>query len=134
MRIRRMMGLSALALAAACGPETMKEPPPDITGRWFTDDPEYADRAFEISERFLYLLVGVDSFVVHRIDRVVIAEAELPLYTIEYEADEGAVLNFHFFLSQEDGGTILFRNQTHMKWRRDPRGPVPWSGLVEGGS
>ncbi len=127
IRIRRMLGLSALALAAACGPETMKEPPPSIEGLWVTsDDPRYADRAFEINGQYLYLLVGSDSFQVHPIQQVMIEEGELPLYTIDYLGEDEEPSSFRFYLSRESGGTILFPNQMYMKWQRDPLAPAPW--------
>ena len=127
MWTRRMLGLATLALAAACGPETMEAPPPSIEGLWVTsDDPRYADRAFEINGQFLYLLVGGDSFYVHPIRQVMIEKEELPLYTIDYVGEGEELSTFRFYLSQENGGTILFPNQLHMKWRRDPLAPVPW--------
>ncbi len=127
MRTRRMLGLATLALAAACGPETMEAPPANIEGLWVTsDDPRYADRAFEINGQFLYLLVGGDSFYVHPIRQVMIEKEELPLYTIDYLGEDEELSAFRFYLSQESGGTILFPNQLHMKWQRDPLAPVPW--------
>ncbi len=127
MRNRRILGLAALALATACGPETMDEPPPSIEGLWVTsDDPRYADRAFEINGQYLYLLVGSDSFQVYPIQQVMIEEEELPLYTIDYLGEDQEPSNFRFYLSQESGGTILFPNQMYMKWQRDPLAPVPW--------
>ena len=129
MRTGRLLGLVALTLAAGCGPETMEAPPPNIEGLWVTsDDPRYADRAFEINGQFLYLLVGGDSFYVHPIRQVMIEKEELPLYTIDYVVVPGGeeLSTFRFYFSQENGGTILFPNQMHMKWQRDPLVPVPW--------
>ena len=122
-----MVGLAALTLAAACGPETMDAPPASIEGVWVTsDDPRYADRAFEINGQFLYLLVGGDSFYVHPIRQVMIEREDLPLYTIDYVVEGEELATFRFYLSQENGGTILFPNQMYMKWQRDPARPVPW--------
>ena len=130
-----MLGLAGLALAAACGPETMSEPPPNIEGRWVTsDDPRYADRAFEINGQTLYLAVGGASYLVHPIQQVTIERDELPLYTIDYVGEDGGLSVFRFYFSQESGGTILFPNQMYMRWRRDPRAPVPWRDLPPDGS
>ena len=124
--------LSAFLLVLACGPERHDTPLENIRGRWTTtDDPMYADRAFEIDDDFLYLLTGGDSFTVHKIHEVLITEDDLPRYSIEYRGDEGALFSFHFYLSQEEGGTLLFPNEMHMKWHRDPDAWVPWGILLE---
>ena len=114
-------------LVAACGSETVETPPPDVTGRWTTDTPAYADRAFEITEDFLYLHQGADTFSVHRIREVQISHNDLPFYSIEYRGDENEIFSFRFYLTQEEGGTIFFPNQRDMKWRRNPDADVPWA-------
>ena len=117
----------ALAVALACGPETVRTPPAEIEGRWTTtDDPRYADRAFEITDRLLYLLLGGDTFAVHRINSVELRHDDLPLYSLQYRGDENELYSFRFYLSQEDGGTLIFPNQLNMKWHRTPNAPVPW--------
>ena len=116
-----------LVMALGCGPETVKTPPSEIEGRWTTtDDPRYADRAFEITDRFLYLHLGADTFSVHRINSVELRQDDLPLYSIEYRGDEDELYSLRFYLSQEDGGTLIFPNQLEMKWHRTPDAPVPW--------
>ena len=116
----------ASIVVAACGPETVETPPPDVTGRWTTEDVDYADRAFEITDEFLYLAQGGDTFAVHRIEEVQITLEDLPFYSIEYRGDENEIFSFRFYLTPEAGGTIFFPNQRHMKWHRDPAREVPW--------
>ena len=93
--------------------------------------PRYEDRAFEISKDFLYLLQGGDTFAIYKIRDVEIADDDLPRYTIEYRGDEGDLFSFSVYLSQEDGGTLIFPNQMNMKWRRDPQADVPWGVLID---
>ena len=129
-RGRSFPALGAFLLICACGPGGLDTPPASIEGLWTTtDDPRYADRAFEITEEFLYLLQGGDTFSVYRINEVQLAEDDLPRYTIEYRGEEGELAEFRVFLSQEGGGTLLFPNQTHMKWQRDPDASVPWRAI-----
>ena len=121
-----------LLLAACGGPDRLDGPLANIQGRWTTtDDPQYADRAFEIDNDFLYLLKGGNTFSLHKIHEVLITQDDLPHYTLEYRGDEGALFSFNFYLSQEDGGTLLFPSQMHMKWHRDPDAFVPWGALLE---
>ena len=124
--------VGAFLLIIACGPETIDVPPASIEGRWITtDDPRYADRAFEITEDFLYLLQGGDTFAVHTIRNVEVIDDDLPQYTIEYRGDEDDLFSFHVYLSQEEGGTLFLSNQMNMKWRRDPDADVPWGVLTD---
>lgn len=124
--------LSALLLIGACGAEKFDTPPASIEGLWTTtDDPRYADRAFEITDEFLYLLQGGDTFAVYTIREVEIVEEDLPRYTIEYRGDEGALFAFRVYLSQADGGTLFLANRMNMRWRRTPDASVPWSVLPD---
>ena len=123
--------LSALLLVLACGSEALEVPLQNVQGRWTTTSEMYADRAFEIDHDFLYLLQGGDTFSVHKIHDVWIIDDDLPRYTIQYRGDEGALFSFNFYLSQEEGGTVLFPYQMHLKWRRDPNARVPWGILLD---
>ena len=129
---KRYASMGAFLAISACGRPTLDPPPASIEGRWITtDDPRYADRAFEITEDFLYLLQGGDTFAVHKIRDVEVIDDDLPRYTIEYRGDEGDLFSFRIYLSQEDGGTLFLANQMNMKWRRDPRADVPWGVLMD---
>ena len=126
-----MATLCVPILVAACGPEIIETPPDDVTGRWTTDSPAYADRAFEITKDYLYLLQGGDTFSMHRIQEVQIIEDDLPFYSIEYRGDENEIYSFRFYLTQEEGGTLFFPYQSHMRWRRSPDADVPWALALE---
>ena len=124
--------VGAFLLIIACGPEIIDVPLASIEGRWITtDDPRYADRAFEITEDFLYLLQGGDTFAVHTIRNIEVIDDDLPQYTIEYRGDEDDLFSFRVYLSQEEGGTLFLSNQMNMKWRRDPDADVPWGVLTD---
>ena len=121
-----------LLMIGACGPEASEGLPVSIEGRWTTtDDPRYTNRAFEITEDFLYLLQGGDTFSIYKIRDVAIDDDDLPRYTIEYRGDEGGLFSFRIYLSQEEGGILFFPNQRNMKWRRDPDAEVPWDILTD---
>ena len=131
MRGLRAALLGALLLISACGSAEDEGPLATLRGRWITnDDPRYLDRAFEIEDEFLYLRTGGDTFSIHKIHDVSVSQEDLPEYTLEYRGDEGALFSFRVQLSQEDGGTLIFPNETHMRWRRDPDAYVPWAGLL----
>ena len=126
------VSVGVLLLLSGCAPEEVFRPEAEIEGRWVTsDDPRYRDRAFEITEDFLYLLQGRDTFAIYKIRDVAIVDDDLPRYTIEYRGDEGDLFSFSVYLSQEDGGTLIFPNQMEMKWRRDPDAYVPWGILID---
>lgn len=132
LALRRTLTTACVSiLMVACGPETVGTPPADVTGRWTTDAEEYADRVFEITDDFLYLLQGGDTFSVYRIEEVELRHDDLPLYGIKYRGDENEIYSFRFYLTQEEGGTIFFPNQRDMKWRRNPDVDVPWDLALE---
>ena len=130
---RWCVSVSIFLMISACGSDTLGRSVASIEGRWVTnDDPRYSGRAFEITEDFLYLLQGGDTFAIHKIRNVDITDDDLPRYTIEYRGDEGDLFSFSVYLSQEAGGTLFFPNQMNMKWRRDPDADVPWGVLFDG--
>ena len=129
---RGCVSVSIFLMICACGSDRLDAPAASIEGRWTTnDDPRYRDRAFEITEDFLYLLQGRDTFAIYKIREVVITDDDLPRYTIEYRGDEGDLFSFSVYLSQDEGGTLFFPNQMNMKWRRDPDADVPWGVLTD---
>ena len=132
MRLGRWcVSVSLLLMISACGSDTVGRPEASIEGRWITsDDPRYIGRAFEITEDFLYLLQGGDTFAIYKIRDIEITDDDLPRYTIAYRGDEGDLFSFSIYLSQEGGGTLIFPNQMNMKWRRDPDADVPWGVLM----
>ena len=126
------VSVCTLLLICGCGSNTLDGREANIVGRWITtDDPRYTDRAFEITDDFLYLLQGGDTFSIHKIRDVEITDDDLPRFTIEYRGDEGDLFSFRVYLSQEEGGTLFFPNQMNMKWRKDPDAQVPWGLLIE---
>ena len=114
--------VGAFLLISACGPEIIEVPVASIEGRWTTtDDPRYADRAFEVTEDFLYLLQGGDTFAVHTIRDIEVVDDDLPEYTIEYRGDEGDLFSFRVYLSQAEGGTLFLVEPDEYEVAQRPR-------------
>ncbi len=120
---RRSLGIALTVVCvplhfSACDTETFEPSPDEITGLWSTSHPDYADRAFEITPGRLYLLQGGDTISAHDIERVRLSHDDLPFYSIGYTGDEDELFTFRFYLSQAQGGTIYFPNQSELIWHR----------------
>jgi len=91
-------------------------PPAELQGTWSTTYPDYADRAFAISDSSVTFFQGEGRSSVHRL--VGLERKDLPgrvSYTLRYELD-GATAGFSF--EYIEPGLIKLKNQEHMDWKR----------------
>ena len=91
--------------------------PEELHGTWTTTAPDYADRAFAITDSTITFYQGGENSTFHRLVGVEReTERSVVAYTLEYE--HGAhTLTFAFEYS--GAGEIRFKNQQHMVWRRE---------------
>ncbi len=114
---RAAAALLALVLTAACG-ETTAELPPDIMGRWQTEDPEYADRFLEIGPGIIRVDKGEATPPPHTI--VTVERGESPsgaLYGIEYELASGETEWVRLMFDSRNV-TLQLQNRRGAVWRR----------------
>lgn len=123
-----------MVLTAGCEEPILEEVPSTLIGRWTTTDARYADRAFEITPETFYLGQGDGLFVSYEILRIrlILRKHRDPIHSVEYRDESGEETSFQFLVSDEDGGTIRFNNQSEMVWRRSPEVRVPWDQLLRG--
>ena len=119
--IRAVSTLLLVVFVGACGGAS--EPmPSSLVGLWSTDDDEYSDRAFEITESRIFIQTGDNSYTAYDIERVLKATA-IGAYEIEY-AVEGATAQFNVTLS---GDRVFLTNQPDILWSRGGTYDAPWS-------
>ena len=114
----RFVGLASAAFACAvlvaCSGDST--PPPELVGTWNTEAPDYADRAFTITDSTVTLHQGEGRSETHRI-RAVRQETRSGWtdYALEYEkAGSRLTFGFQYF----EPGEVRLRNLEHMVWRR----------------
>jgi hypothetical protein len=95
-KTRSVLVLLALLAALACAREQV---PPELIGRWTTDDPRYADRALEIGTKRISFGIGSGeraTYVVHGIER-------------ESEPEQGTLYRLYYDLPGEPERTLEVR-------------------------
>ena len=117
-RTGRWAGIVAgvLVIAGSAGCAGDGSPPAEVLGTWTTEAPEYADRAFTITDSTLTLYQGEGRSVT---GQIVSARREARTgwteVALEYE-QSGSRMTFSFQYFQS--GEIRLANQEHMVWRR----------------
>ena len=111
------MAVCALLGGALAACSEASAPPEELLGVWSTEYPDYADRAFEITDTSVTFFQGEGRSSKHRL--VGVEREELPgrvMYTLKHDL-EGATVGFEF--EYKDPGEIRLINQEHMVWKRD---------------
>ncbi|MDX1494251.1 MAG: hypothetical protein R3253_09340, partial [Longimicrobiales bacterium] len=95
---------------------TLSETPSAIVGRWATDDPRYADRAFVIDDEAFHLEVGRDSILSYRLAEIRLFETpDFNRYVLTYYTREGEAEQ-EFRLSPD--GALRLKNPPDVVWTR----------------
>jgi len=90
----------------------------NLIGKWTTSAPEYQDYFFELTketityghngdERNVYIISSVEKN----------QEGKDIVYTINYKSTDVKFTRY-FYYHPENGGTIQFKHQEHVKWRK----------------
>lgn len=116
------LALGALLLLGACedrGPQEVRVPE-DLRGRWVTDDPDYADRAFEITDAELIFHQGdglstTDS--IHALEIGSVTKSSDVLYEFYYP--RGAEDLYRFAVRYDPASRlVVLHNQPEVVWRK----------------
>ena len=95
--------------------------PNELIGVWTTTHPRYADSPFEIRKQTLILETGggyfdIKVYPVLNVEKI--PRDNRTLYIITYAIPEGVEYKFSFYYSPEDGGTIRYKNQKYLVWKK----------------
>jgi hypothetical protein len=92
--------------------------PESLVGKWTTSSPGYQDRFIELTKETLVYGLGGDKKNVYIISSLKKNTNEKNMiYTISYKNSE-VKFTRSFYYHPEDGGTIQFKHQEHIKWRK----------------
>ncbi|MEJ2656108.1 MAG: hypothetical protein P8012_02800 [Desulfobacterales bacterium] len=96
-----------------------KDIPINLIGKWTSTAPGYQDRFIELTKETLTYGLGGDKEDIYFISSLKEhSEKNNILYTISYKDKEGLAFIRAFYYHPEKGGTIQFKHQEHIKWRR----------------
>ena len=120
--------LLALAMFAALFGSQCREPwavPDELVGVWRTSAPKYADCYFELTQDLMIFAneAHLEERSVNRISGIKKTDrGKAILYTFSYEVhfedEEGKKGKFSFYYDPSEGGSIRFKNQPRIKWRK----------------
>jgi hypothetical protein len=93
--------------------------PPELIGTWKTTNPLYADRSLEISLESISFVTGGGTEYTGFIDNIESSsDQEKTLYTISYLV-AGMRNQVSFYYDTSGGGTIQFKNQQSIAWKKE---------------
>ena len=94
--------------------------PLDLIGKWTTSAPGYEDRFIEITKETIVYGLGGDKKDVYFISNLETnPERNKLLYTISFKNKDGLEFTRSFYYDPENGGTIQFKHQEHIEWRKE---------------
>jgi hypothetical protein len=94
--------------------------PLDLIGKWTTSAPGYQDRFFEITKETVTYGLGGDKEDAYLISNIEKSPEKINiLYTISYKNTDGLEFTRSFYYDPENGGTIQFKHQEHIEWRKE---------------
>jgi len=121
---------SAIALAlllalVGCGPESTKTVPEELIGVWKTQEPNYADRPFQLTRDTVTFWTGGGEYYTRAVVRITkVQEDRNVLYTVFYTEPgdpEKFEFKFAFYYDAAADGAIRWKNQRHMVWMKERR-------------
>jgi hypothetical protein len=99
-------------------PKRNKDIPENLIGQWTTLAPGYQDRFIELTKETLVYGIGGDKkdvYIITSLEKN--PEGKNIIYTINFKNSEVKFtrsFNYH----PENGGTIQFKHQEHITWRK----------------
>ena len=101
-------------------PKKNKDIPENLIGEWTTSAPGYEDRFIEITKETIVYGLGGDKKDVYFISNLETnPERNKLLYTISFKNKDGLEFTRSFYYDPENGGTIQFKHQEHIEWRKE---------------
>ena len=99
-----------------CGEDSV-EIPAKLFGHWITDDPDYADRFFELSQDNVTFGIGNGGSAEYTIETIRGAiKANNIIYVITFNDDDGTEYKQSVYFSKSDEDLLIFKNQNEIEW------------------
>ncbi len=122
MKSRRILAaLVTLVCLFGCRSGKNKTVPDELLGVWKTSGPKHADRFFELKKDVIVFGTGGSSVTansIFEVEEVREEKEKMVLYTIHYTNEKGGEYIFSFYYDPTNGGTIRFKNQMQIEWKK----------------
>ena len=99
-------------------PKKNKDIPANLMGKWTTLSPGYQDRFIELTKETIVYGIGggkEDTYIITSLEKNL--EGKNIIYTINFKNSEVKFAK-SFYYYPEDGGSIQFKHQEHIAWRK----------------
>jgi hypothetical protein len=108
--------------------------PKEVHGIWYTGDPKYSSRRFELTARTLVFQVGGASTVVTRHDILAVQRSKASggtMFHVEYvdAGEQGEPTMFDFIYRPRSPAEIVLAHQPEVVWTRERNAPPKASGV-----
>ncbi len=94
----------------------------ELVGVWKTSTIRYENTYFELQRnRIIFKTIEGDLNIhpITKVEKTEVAKNEWILYTIHYVNRDLQKVEFPFYYYALDKGTIIFKNQTNVVWRKE---------------
>lgn len=95
------------------------EVPAYLVGKWLADAPAYQERYLEINDVSLIFATGATTVAEYFITSASsAASGKMISFTFECKDLEDNLYQFSLIYQPDNGGTLYFKNQPHVKWMK----------------
>ena len=115
-----VVGLGLFLVLTGCGFFHQDELPAEMYGVWRTSAPGYEDRFLQLRKGFVVFGVGNEKAVAQHIRTVkALQVGPETLYTVSSEEVGGDASEMNFYYNPAHGGSIRFKNQEDLVWKKE---------------
>lgn len=97
--------------------------PKDLSGKWITDNPAYADCGLEITKDWIVFSKGLTHklfYSITKIEDITSKDSDKTLFKIYYEDEDGYEYTLSLFYYHTGEGDVLqFKHQKQLLWQRE---------------
>ena len=105
-----------LTLGVGCNSAKL---PDQLLGVWRTENPAYKGKFMKCDPKYVVLGIGDEKVVPRKVVEITkTVDGRQILFTLKTDEKDEGEYSFSFYYSDEDGGTIRFKNQPQLVWHK----------------
>jgi len=114
--LQLLAALMLLTLGVGCNSAKL---PDQLLGVWRTENPAYKGKFMKCDPKYVVLGIGDEKVVPRKVVEITkTVDGRQILFTLKTDEKDEGEYSFSFYYSDEDGGTIRFKNQPQLVWHK----------------